>query len=61
VELMRLREGLLASVRETLSRFDETVARAEREEPPGLQEIPADGLPPDASRESGEPAVHASG
>jgi len=36
VELLRLREGLLASTRETLSRFSETLARAEQEEPPHL-------------------------
>ncbi len=35
-ELLRLREELLTSVRETLSDFHETVASIEREEPPRL-------------------------
>ena len=35
VELLRLREGVITSLRNTLSRVDETLTRIEQEEPPG--------------------------
>ena len=54
VELLRLREGLIASVRETISRFDETLTRAEQDEPHLPDGVDEDRAAAHAPRQSGD-------